>query len=216
MLFPSGTEPDVSQALAQAVASVPGRHRNEEASPSIFVRLLPHSAEPLFVPLGLMALPQPGGSKDFLGFHFRIESPLIRQDYSRSRECIRNWVLVVPPENAQYPLNEARKSLKVPLDGFRGWRTFTAYDNLDQFSDWLRNETGESQSTALMILSHHDKNKLYFSDSQFVVSANAKKLFPVPSIVILNACGTVKPGVLEFIRQFNEHGVTAAIATSTG
>ena len=59
------------------VASAIKREASGHVPPSIFVRLLPHNADPLFMfPLGLMAVRLPDRTSPFLGFHFRVQTPL--------------------------------------------------------------------------------------------------------------------------------------------
>jgi hypothetical protein len=50
---------------------------------------------------------------------------------------------------------------------------------------------------------------------QSVHSSNIKRRFDAPSVAIINACGTAKPGALAFVRQLNSQGVGAVIATKT-
>ena len=45
--------------------------------------------------------------------------------------------------------------------------------------------------------------------------SDMQRSFTSPSIAILNACGTAKPGALDVVRQINEKGITSIIATST-
>ncbi len=36
----------------------------------------------------------------------------------------------------------------------------------------------------------------------------------MPSVAIIDACGTANPGAFEFVREFNSHGVNAVVASS--
>jgi hypothetical protein len=64
---------------------------------TLFVRLLSNKPNLVLFPMGLVRVPLPGGSKDFLGFSVNIEAPLELQDYSTQSKCISDWVLFVPP-----------------------------------------------------------------------------------------------------------------------
>jgi hypothetical protein len=66
-----------------------------------------------------------------------------------------------------------------------------------------------------LILSHHENNSLYFDqDRSAIFATNVKRHFAIPSLAIIDACGTANPGAFEFIREFNLHGMNAAIASS--
>jgi hypothetical protein len=66
-----------------------------------------------------------------------------------------------------------------------------------------------------LILSHHDADRIYFVDGGPTVEyTNVLRSFAKPSLVILNGCGTAKPGASNFIRAFNRDGVSTAVATS--
>jgi hypothetical protein len=184
------------------------------------------------IPIGLMAVPLPGGRAEFLGFHFRIESPLNIQDYTPSRACISKWVLLIPPDKdpieqeknlglfADEDLEEALLPVKDLLKSFSNWgKDHAEIYGLLQFRKWLENSDSNNQSgIAVLTLSHHEENKLFFANSlkdPSILSNNISRKFPPASLAIINACGTARPGAWDFVRSFNEQGVSAVIATST-
>lgn len=216
LLFHGRDSARAKNQFAQFLTWYPKTHNNATIPPSIFVRLLPGRAEPLFlVPLGLLYVP---GYDDFVGLHFRIETPLERQDYTASPGCISKWVLVVPendPAHQYDDMQQARAPFASVIDEFQKSQNSTIYEKMGPFRSWLRQGGGTAESEALLILSHHDSNRLYFDPSDTVESVSVQRPFLVPSIAIINACGTAKPGALEFVREFNDHGMSAEVATAS-
>jgi hypothetical protein len=214
-LFSVRTGPDAARAR-QAFEKFVTNHLDhsgaeEDSSPSIFVRLLANSPDPpVLIPLGFLA---PGNEpKDFLGFHFRIESPLEEQSYAATQVCLSNWAMLLPPENAPQVLLNARKQYSL---WDKGWSTQPGYMDFTKFTTWISDPTPDESPTALMILSHHDKNRIYFELPHTLESSLVLHNFREPSLAILNACGTAGPGATEFVHELNRGGVESVIATST-
>jgi hypothetical protein len=185
-------------------------------APSIFVRLLPGSTAPLFlVPLGLMAVPD---TEYYIGRYFRIETPFETQSYDAPPACISQWVLLVPPDSpgSEDPMQKVREPVQGWISSFAGWKDHAVvYSNLTDFTTWLRGKKAKAGSSAVLILSHHDLDRIYFQEGQQAIeSANVLRPFARPSLVILNGCGTAKPGASDFLRSFNRDGVPTAVATS--
>ena len=92
-------------------------------------------------------------------------------------------------------------------------------DDLDKFGTWLSQTSTIPQTTAILIISHHDANKLVFnplSEVPAVFSTNiSSRTFLAPSFAIIDACGTADPGAFDFVRELNRAGVNSMIATST-
>lgn len=215
LLFRGSDSARAKSAFVQFLNKYPKTSTNGIPA-SIFVRLLPSNAEPLFlVPLGLLYVP---GYGDFVGLHFRIETPLEQQDYTASSACISKWVVVVPeedPANKYDDMQQARAPFAQFIGQFQKSANSTVYQNMGPFRAWLRQWGGNAESDALLILSHHDSNRIYFDPSDTVESVSVQRSFSVPSVAVINACGTAKPGALEFVREFNGHGVSAEVATAT-
>jgi hypothetical protein len=193
---------------------VKGHWAQTDPTPSIFVRLLPQQGDPLFlIPFGLMVPPD---SKDFLGFHFRVETPLEKQNYATPIDCISNWDLLVPKFNGKdNDLQEARHPFAPWITAFGGWHGHASvYDRLGAFRNWVKGN-GDNKQTAILIMSHHDANRLFLESNDIPLESKAvSRQLQSPSVVILNACGTGKPGAWDFVRMFNSAGASAAVATS--
>jgi hypothetical protein len=172
----------------------------------------------------MMRVILPGGTPEFVGFVANVQTPLEYQDYSPSSSCISRWVLFVPPENPPPKLSSqsfeavlnARRPFKDWIASFKQICPACVIDNEGDFEQWL-GQSGPRESQAIVILSHHSANALYFSEAKnapHVLSSAVSGRFASPSLVILDACGTSEPGVSEFLREFNFRGVSSAIATS--
>src|SRR5271155_5889483 len=95
---------------------------------------------------------------DFLGFQFRLETPLESQDYRPAQTCVSNWVMLLPPEDSE--LANVRDRVGAHLLQWQNTRVIFA--NIPHFRDWARNTNEPSPSTVLATLSHHDRDRLYF------------------------------------------------------
>ena len=190
------------------------REASINAPPSLFVRFLPRSNEQQFpIPLGLAAIPIEERS-EYLGSHFRIESPLDAQDYSSIEACIDKWVAFAPDENEAVQAN--LEALYTPARRWLPAFKDSLYNRPDQFAAWLRGDTGsKAEGDALLMLSHHSMDRLYFRDNDTVEATDVRRTFRTPSVVILGACGSASPGAMEFVRRFNERGTSVAIVTAT-
>jgi hypothetical protein len=185
---------------------------NRETNPaSVFVRMLPQGDDPVpILPIGLMAIKTGAEDPDFLGLQFRVETPLQTQDYRPASTCVSNWVMLVPPRNSEFSsvLDRLGNRLK-------SWKdTRLVFDDIPKFRTWARTSDDEAQSTVLATLSHHDRNRLYFS-SESIMSTAFHRGFASPSIAILDGCGTGNAGAAEIVLALNNRGVEAIVATST-
>lgn len=215
-LFPPTTSGVAEQARNAFVGFVNDHWNQVKPTPSVFIRLLPREGDPLFlIPFGLIV---PPGYQDFSGFHFRVETPLENQDYETGQACITNWSLLVPRFDSKNPddaLQLARAPFASEIKSFRAWNGHASvYDLLDDFRDWVK-ASGDDRNTAVLIISHHDANRLFLRANDVPLESKtvSRRLRP-PSVVIPNACGTGKPGAWDFVRMFNSRGASAAIATS--
>lgn len=178
---------------------------------SLFVRMLPQEDDPLpILPIGLMAVQIGGQPPEFLGLEFRVETPLESQDYRPAQTCVSNWVMLLPPEDSE--LANVRDRVRAHLAQWQNTRTM--FDDIPQFRDWARNTDQPSPPTVLATLSHHARDRLYFS-SESIMSTGFHRQFPNPSIAILGGCGTGNIGATDIVRALNRHGVSAVVATST-
>jgi hypothetical protein len=190
--------------------------------PSLFVRLIEDPyGPPLLVPLGLMSVPAGAGSHEFVGDIFRVEAPLSYQDYSAHSACLDRWALLVPRREEQGALNIARQKFSRWIGSFQRATNSTVYDDIDDFRLWLEADSQpleEEDAVGVIILSHHDNNRLYFNEDSktpSISSATIYRQFRSPSLVIINACGAASPGAADFVGSFNLNGVPTVVASST-
>ena len=178
---------------------------------SVFVRMLPQGADPLpILPIGLMAVEVGGQQPEFLGLQFRVETPLENQDYRPGQTCVSNWVMLLPSQDSE--LANVRDRVGQHLEQWE--KTRRVFDNIPKFRDWARNSDRESPSTILATLTHHDRDRLYFS-AESIMSTGFHRQFANPSMAILSGCGTGNMGATDIVRALNRNGVAAVIATST-
>jgi branched-chain amino acid transport system substrate-binding protein len=190
--------------------------RVDQRAPSIFVRMIQEKADPpLLIPLGLLAVKLDQKPAEFLGFHFRIESPLEIQSYKSSDDCISRWVTVIPPPN--HPDKALRRAALRLTDRIKLWRkqAWKPFEDMREFGKWVSESQTEKTSTAIVILSHHTDDRITFEPEKLVHSSEVTRRFSRPSIVVLSGCGTAKPGSVGFLREFNRNGINTVIATST-
>ncbi len=103
----------VREHMEQEAASL----REHLQTPSIFIRMLTEDDNSIqLIPLGLLAVKLNQGPPQFLGFHFRIETPLAIQNYQQASTCISTWALAVPP--ARGDLQEMRSRIDENLADF--------------------------------------------------------------------------------------------------
>lgn len=191
-------------------------------APTLFIRFVPRGAGKRYLfPLGMMTIPVNGVHK-FIGEYFRIETPMPAQSYQPAPKCLKSWMVVGPPETGGGALASARVSLAakariaVAPGGFQfGDKRLPIITNMDDFINEITKDDPIAEPTLLSILSHHELDAVFF-ESGTRVNANAiSRRFAAPSAVLLNGCGTVRPGAAAFIRQLNLRGIQAAIATVT-
>jgi hypothetical protein len=203
---------------------------DDDRPPSIFVRMLQVSpSRSLPIPLGLLAV-RVDEKKEmtrengrFLGEHFLIESPLEIQSYDQPTECLSRWVMVLPPEIPKdTDISAARKQWGSMVSEWAATNALP-FGAMDKFMEWLR-RPGKTPAgdppTALVTLSHHNANSLYFYPPTVLVDnplefGGINRKFLEPSVAILNGCGTGGAGAVDLIRRFNEKGFSAVIAAST-
>jgi hypothetical protein len=218
-LFPPDDDLD-RQAARAALETFVREHLPKESQPllpshpSIFVRLVNQGE---ILPLGLMTVPSGEKSAGFLGFNFRIETPLPIQSYQSSSDCLSQWAMVVPPESGvDASLAAARRQALAVIE--QKWQPLAKpYTVMKTFGSWLgqREKGTDEDVTALVVLSHHAKNTLSLKEGDSITSASVVRRFKRPVLAILNGCGTAQPGAEEFIKELNARGVTTVIATST-
>jgi hypothetical protein len=187
-------------------------------APSLFVRLLPTLSDQNFiVPVQLARVKVPDQGSVFLGFVFRVEEPLELQDYSSGAGCIKQWEVLVPPDNlTDNPLADARSEFSSWIDTFKVSRDAEVYENLDTFNSvWLNPaQNNKPANDVVLILTHNQGNTLHFDPDDDGIAPVMSRRYATASLVVLGACATANPGAFEFVREFNSHGANSIIASS--
>lgn len=193
--------------------------------PSLFVRAhFSDKTPPSLLPLAMAAVRMSDTAIEFVGQHFRIESPLRLQSYGGSDQCISNWHVVGPPEDNEDAFIKANtvleKQSRISVASGRalniGGKHFPITGNMLDFFKW--GLSGEiEQPTVLSILSHHDRNHIRFTKEPLPAKSLRRAFGKHPTIAILNGCNTVSfsAGSTGFIAALNDLGVRAVVATIT-
>jgi hypothetical protein len=238
-IFPeSAANPRATQARTEFVYFLRSRSSATDFPgddlPAIFFRVASKSSsEPTLWPLALIAFPTSdarGERTQFLGYNFRVESPLTNQNYAVADTCVDDWVFAGPTTSGATA--SAREKLKQYLDVSDNFKNDTirfgdatrvpVTDRMEDFLDYISgNAAAEAPSsdrpTMLSVLSHHDRSNVYFDTGLLKVNArNVRRNYSSPSVALLNGCETGEPGAADLIRSLNEHGIHAAIATISG
>jgi hypothetical protein len=215
LLFPS-REKAAKDARAEFTNFVRAHLGDEDPSrpPSIFVRMLSKDVAetPFLIPLGLMAY-EIDGTRDFIGFHFRIQTPLPEQDYRPSTQCISKWVVFAPPSGVSEIPKEMTEARSRFSNWFKDWQ-FVEMDKITAFEKWISANDGEENPVALFILAHQNSDSLYFIDGQTVGAGRIQRNFKVPSVAIVNGCETGAPGSSKIVQNLNRRGISSIIATT--
>ena len=178
--------------------------------PSIFIRAVIPNLD-LFFPIGLAHV-----SGDFVGFSFRVETPLPVQSFQPQAACVTRWTMALPEPSGDTALDRAVKVVQDRLRTPNGWNeTTTFYRNIDALRQWLARPERDVDRTALVVTSHHDKDTLFFNDSDRLFSRQIARQLAPASLAVLNGCGTGEPGATDFIAELSRRGVAAVIATGT-
>lgn len=182
-------------------------------SRSIFVRTLLSGdalARPLYLPLGLVTVPTV--PDEFLGFRFRIESPLERQSYS-APSCISRWFFAVPDTTStEDVLGQARTRFDGLMTVWKD-RLQDRFPTIPKLREWLAPPRPAEASAALVMISHHDASTLYFDTAEKLTPGQVQRRFGESSVLVLNGCSTGAPMAEDLIRQFNERGMATIVAS---
>lgn len=189
------------------------RVRSGGEAPSLYVRFVEGGSvrHTRLLPIGAAKLP--GRPNDFLGFYFRVETPLARQITDSSKECITRWSLLVPPAS-DTRLGPLRRRLNERLPDLL--QQSRVYESIKTFRQWLKRDETEAAG-ALMILSHHSARngigRFQFTGTDYVASDEVQRRFQEPSVAILLSCGSGGVGTEDFVNVLNERGIDAVLAT---
>src|SRR5262249_12716345 len=214
VLFPAETDDGkkAQQAFDEFVQAHTGTQTSVSAMPSIFVRMIGPDAESVLVPFGITAV-HLGDNTDFIGNRFRVEMPLAVQSYVTQSRPLTRWFVVAPEASRTDELGTARKAAEA---AFANWEDHVqrSFPDMSQTFDWIGKRGEEREGSALVVLSHHDSDRLYFDKSDSLSADNITLTFRRPAVAILDGCGTgAAAGTL--IKDLNTHGFDAIIATAT-
>jgi len=235
LIFPNSRKPK-SKVAMEAFRDFVAQYKqdkpfSDENPKTIFVRMiLKDKSMPGLFPLGLLNFED--NTSSFIGYHFRIEIPLPKQNYNSQNNCLTNWVPVIRTRNfdanrmgvLKEAFGEINKDgrLKVNSIGKESLRIthnyppVPVYYKMADFNKWIRDEA-EGDSAILVVLSHHNNESLFFDNKISIMSKHTiRKQFRNPSVAILSGCSTGKPGSSGVIRALNSHNFDSVIATNTG
>jgi outer membrane protein OmpA-like peptidoglycan-associated protein len=240
LLFPPINKEAVEarDALFAFIQKKRGSRPFESADPPvIFVRVVLEDDQiprPWLYPIGLISV---GSDEelDFLGYHLRIETPLLGQSYNSFSNCLNNWFAVLPIDQTDPPLknamNEVDRGGRIDIgrevknyQPVRGHESALLFEDIQLFRKWIQRcgpfdscDDRINEPGILTVLSHHNKQSIFFNDKiSKVVPDNIVRNLPRPSIAVLSGCSTAEIGASDIIQQLNVTGVDAVIATNTG
>lgn len=192
---------------------------NRNVSPSLFVRVVTSDKKVSpFIPLGLLLIMDDTDPcrNFFLGQRFRVISPLpIRQSYARNNNCISSAVAFLPPDGktSDTALENAKTAM---ADSLKNLGVRKQLKNMKDINDYLISGQTVGSSTALLILSHHSKDRIWFTNVEdYVAPGDFSFSFGMPSFAVLNACETAATDENDFVNTLNEKGMDAVIATAS-
>jgi hypothetical protein len=198
------------KAFSKWISAIVSHKRLEsEKPPILFVRVvLPADEIPIVIPLQLVRAPTLTGEQVFLGQYVEVESPLEFEEYDSTGPCVQNWRFLLPQQGMDGPLNLSRKQLEPWLSRITTSRDTVAvqYD-LKEFGDWISEGAITTPTVALLILSHHADDKIYFDSdlqSPAVPSSSFLRKFAPHSLAVVNACGIAAPGAFDIVHQLNK------------
>jgi hypothetical protein len=186
-------------------------------APSFYVRFIEGGSvrRARLLPLGAAKLP--GDAEAFLGYYFRVETPLVRQVTEASEACLARWTLLLPTATHAH-LGPARRRLNERVPQFLSGAKI--HDTMRSFRKWIgANE--DDDAVALMLLTHHDQRKgigkirldANPSTRDYVASDEVRRQFLKPSAAVLLSCGSGAVGAEAFLNALNQRGVDAIVAT---
>ena len=231
LLFPSQGGTEVSSArtfFEQFVNEVGGSAApySQTEPPSVFVRMILHDiTAPALYPLGLLSMTN--DPLAFVGYRFRIDTPLPRQIYSEQDACVANWRFVLPIGNEDTALGNAYGRIRDRVftttsgsESFKlGTMLFRVDNHLPSVRTWINPDPEPPPSPAdpvvLAILSHHASGSVRLSGSSAIDQDNVTRDFQAPAVAILSSCSSAVIGDTGFLRALNSHGVETVLATNT-
>jgi hypothetical protein len=175
--------------------------------------MIGRDAQSLLVPFGMTAVQVGTNAIDFLGNRFRIEMPLAVQSYRPEPLPLTRWFLVLPPATRTDELGTARKQAETAVARWEA-QAERSFSDMGTAANWIGGREVEQPGSALVVLSHHDADRLYFDRSDQMTADNIARTFDRPALAILDGCGT-GAAAGRLIKNLNDVGFSAVIATAT-
>ena len=198
-----------------------------ERRPSLYVNMgyADRSDPNFFLPVRMIWVPLQQINNDgfFVGHKFSVLHPFKYNMGHTSTACLNSWVSLIPRATEDGALDNA---LEVMPDIWKqkGAR-YKLYDNLSGFEEGANSDQLKNQPALVFVLSHHDgKGKLYFNETAFKGAPNINSIsytsFPSlahPSVIVLNACESFDPILINHIRNYtNVDTIVAATSKIKG
>lgn len=204
---------------------------NSEVAPTVIVYAVALSGEHPLVPANLVRIGD-GDAESFLGRHAKVVQSMGALTHEPQRNCVDNWVAVLPPESDDEALRAAHERLGAVK---KKWQDASAVkiDSSDGtmscLQDWFEGKVNRSackwdengkknpfpEPTVLAILSHYDHNSIWFEDKVHVNESLIQRRFHGASLAFLNGCGTAAhPSSAMFIRTLKTQGIQTVVATT--
>lgn len=234
-----GDKQKAYEAMKYFACFLKDSHAIENKKPSLYVNMRYADSKHLypnyFLPLRMLWVPTNYSCNDknffyhiddnepgfFVGHQFDIFYPFQNNTTNNKNiGCIDTWTALIPPDNVddsvlkkaleEKPIEEAWKKATGNYTVF--FDPYEFVDTLDD-ADWDKN-----QPVSVFILGHHHEGEIYFSKDQCdtnenCITANSFVELPSHSLVVLNACDTFQPSLVNDIGR--NDGVDTVIATTS-
>lgn len=183
--------------------------KQSSVRPVVVVRVVSELADgqkrSVFVPLGILGAKAEDGSGAVLSQPITVVQPLPRERYDSDSNCIGDWTFVLP--NELQGLDDLSQLWSNNSPGIHDFAKFQTYlgDN---------SPIKEHPGQGLLLLAHHGKGNLWFErETDRVIAEDVVRRYPPGSVGVFAACSTAAAYDDGFLRQFNQHGVDALIAS---
>lgn len=182
-------------------------------TPTFLVRFVKVDGTSRFLPIGTMAMPGP----KLLSQAVTLIQPLPSELYSEPEPCISKWTFVLPDPLQNVDADHLTPVGRLPEGTIRTWEAFEA----SMTTATGRGAAAPKAGEGLLLLAHQDGGKVRFSldnPEQWISAVQVKPhKFGKGSVAVFASCavGEIKEGYedMPFLRQLNENGIEAAIAS---
>lgn len=209
-------EPDAPPAPENPPLAVPEH-------PRILFRVIDADGLAL-LPVSFLVWPRADGTHVPVAFHYILDIALGEPVEKEFGDCISRWILLYPAAPETIPENPAELD---PVIGaalharttLERWATAAATpfapNDINDFAKWVSSGKDDIGGTALVLLTHHAKDTMWFVTNQPITASLVGRSFTPPAVAILNGCGTGGSAANEFARRLSARGVQAIVVTNT-